>query len=58
MDFKKVLTAGAVIAGAIWLYKRSLYKRSQKGTTTSTEGGETSNANGAQLLAIAKANRK
>lgn len=50
MDVKKVLIIGAVIAGAYWLYQRSKNSTS----TTSTEGGETSSANGAQLLAIAK----
>lgn len=53
MDIKKVLIIGAVIAGAYWLYQRS-----KKSETPAETTGETSSANGAQLLAVAKANRR
>lgn len=44
MDFKKILIAGVVIAGAWYLYNKS-----KKGTTTSTDG-TASGINGAQYL--------
>lgn len=44
MDFKKVLIAGVVIAGAWYLYNKP-----KKGTTTSTDG-TASGINGAQYL--------
>jgi hypothetical protein len=50
MDFKKVLIGVAVI-GVVYYF----YNKSKKGSS-STTGGETSSANGAQLLAVAKAN--
>lgn len=50
MDFKKVLIGVAVIGVAYYFYNKS----KKSASTTSTEGGETSSANGAQLLAIAK----
>jgi hypothetical protein len=49
MDFKKVLIGVAVIGVAYYFWNKS-----KKGSASSTEGGETSSANGAQLLAIAK----